>query len=75
MGTTAAVVFVVVSAAAIAIVAIYLTTSTRELEKRRRQVDGQSVEPDGAPRRLRPEREIQEDRANDVARERESHRL
>lgn len=35
----------------------------------------ESAEPENASRQRRPDREIEEDRARDIARERESHRL
>lgn len=98
MGTTEIIALVVVVAAAIAIVAIYMSTSTGQFEKRRRQaeqgrdegeigqietkhpqVDASIREPssnEGASRRHHTDdREIEQDRARDIAAERESHRL
>lgn len=97
MGTTEIVALAVVSAAAIAIVAIYMTANTRQFEKRRRQAedrrdargidvlssDHSSVDAsvrehaasNGASRQRRPDPDVEEDRARDIARERESHRL
>lgn len=97
MGTTETIALVVVAAAAIAIVAIYMTANTRQFEKRRRQAEDRRDEggidvlssdhspvdasvrepagPDNASRQRRPDRDVEEDRARDIARERESHRL
>lgn len=97
MGTTEIIALVVVAAAAIAIVAIYMTASTRQFEKRRMQAEDrreeggidvlssdaaavdasarEPAEPDNAARQRRPDRDIEADRARDIARERESHRL
>lgn len=98
MGTTEIVVLIAVVIAAIAIAAIYMSASTGQFEKRRRQaearrdegqfdrhepdqphVDASVREPssnEGAARRQLPEdRDIEEDRARDIAVERESHRL
>lgn len=97
MGTTETVALIVVAAAALAIVAIYMTANTRQFEKRRRQAEDrrdeggidvlssdhssvdasvrEPAEPAAASRQPRPDRDVEEDRARDIARERESHRL